>query len=84
MSQTKEDLLWFRLLGKPHFSSVEVRRLGLDIAYARADRTVRAWAERGRLRRIPQDEAILRGLTDGGGASIAFYEIPLAARSGRF
>lgn len=69
---TKEQQLWEELPAL--FSSVEVRELGLRIYYTRADRTVREWAENGRLRRLPDQEIIFRGLRKSGQAPLAWYE----------
>jgi hypothetical protein len=70
--QTKEQELWEALPSL--FSSVDVRTIGLGIYYTRADRTVREWAEIGRLKRLSNDEIVFRGLRKSGQAPLAWYE----------
>lgn len=85
LEMTKEEILWNELkaLGRP-FSVVDLNKLKDIIFYQRADRTVRGWAEQteitgrcefGKLRRIPTEEAILRGLLLKGRAPLAHWEI---------
>ncbi len=72
LTPTKEDLLWSKLPSTP-FSSHMVREIGFSIWYDRCDRTVRHWAEIGRLRRIPKEECILLGLIKQGNAPLAWW-----------
>ena len=72
---TKEDLLWDRLSYLKVFNSHQVREVGFAMYYDRADRTVRRWAEIGRLQRIPQEECILTGLNKPGNAPLAWWRI---------
>lgn len=69
----KEELLWEQLPGDA-FSSHRVREIGFGMFYDRADRTCRGWAEVGRLRRIPKEECVLRGLIKNGHAPLAWWE----------
>lgn len=71
----KADILYDRLKHLGIFSSVTVREIGLQIFYTRADRTVREWAEKGLFRRIPDNEAVLKGLVKKGQAHLAWYEL---------
>lgn len=75
MTITKEEELWNQLKYLGKFNSHKVREIGFYMFYDRADRTVRQWAEEGRLRRIPNEEAILRGLVKKGNAPLAWWEI---------
>lgn len=72
-SPTKEEILWSKLPSGP-FNSHQVREIGFSMFYDRADRTVRAWAEERRLRRISKEECILRGLLKAGNAPLAYWE----------
>jgi len=60
---TKVDELYRWCLSMEEFSSVDIRRWGLEHYYISADRVVRSLVERGFLRKIPHEEVILRGLT---------------------
>ena len=71
---TKEDILWERLRHLGEFNSHTVREIGFSMFYDRADRTVRDWASRGLLRRIPHEECLLRGLIKKGNAPLAWWE----------
>ena len=71
---TKEQGLkaWMKLRG--YFSSVDLARYALDNYYLRAGRTARNLAEQGIIRRIPDDEAMFRGLAKSGNKRIAWWE----------
>ena len=73
--KTKEQQLYEILVGLKQFSSVDVRRIGLQLYYTRADRTVREWAEEGKIKRITTEQAKWRNLIKDGNANIAWYEI---------
>lgn len=71
----KSDILWHELQNMKVFSTVNIIQLGLEIKYISADRVVREWAQHGLVRRIPNDEIILRGLRKKDQANVAWYEI---------
>jgi hypothetical protein len=77
---TKEAELYNRLKPMGFFSTVDADKMGLEIGYTRAVRTVRNWASdishKFHVRRLPQDEAEWRGLIKEKHAPIAWYEIP--------
>lgn len=75
MTITKEEELleWCKL--KRVFSYVDVQEYKNTHFYLRADRTIRDFVTEGKLRRIPDDEAILRGLRKLGRASLAWFEL---------
>lgn len=72
---TKEDVLWDKLKNLGTFSSHTVREIGFSMFYDRADRTVRQWANEGKLRRISLTECKLKGLVKEGNAPLAWWEI---------
>ncbi len=71
---TKEQQLknWMRF--KKYFNSVDVTKYGLENAYLRAPRTARDFVHKNILRRIPDDEAIFKGLVKTGNKHLAWYE----------
>lgn len=71
---TKEQRLWDKLMFLGTFNSHHVRETGFDMYYDRADRTVREWAEKGLIRRIPFEECLLRGLLKEGNSRLAWWE----------
>ena len=71
---TKQDALLGWMKQNVYFSSVQLTQYGLDNYYLRAPRTARALAEQGIIRRIPDDEAMFRGLNKRGKKHIAWYE----------
>jgi hypothetical protein len=71
---TKQDALIHWAKHVQIFNTVHVRQWGLDNFYIRADRTMREFAEQGMVRRLPDEEAILRGFRKKGQAPIALYE----------
>jgi len=75
MSKKSDLLFWVKRFYRP-YSSVEVNDYGSDNFYLRARRTVQDFAVDPKIpvRRIPDDEALLRGLTKKGCAKLAFYE----------
>ena len=76
MSKQDELLFWCKLQNAP-FSSVDVATWGLNYFYMRARRTIQEFASdpNNPVRRIPDAECALRGLTKKGRARLAFYEI---------
>lgn len=69
----KEELLkWCRQ--QRLFSSVDVYKYGMNY-YKSAERRVREFVEEGFVRRLPDEEAILKGLNRPGFARIAWYEL---------
>ena len=74
MKDTKKARLlrWCNSLGRP-FNSVEVRDFGIRNFYASADRTMREFAAKGWVRRIPTDECKKMGLIKKGQADLAWY-----------
>lgn len=73
ITKEKELLLWCKKTKL--FSSVDVKRWGLNHAYTRSDRTVRDFVRRGIVKRISDHESVLRGLVKNGQARIAWYEV---------
>ena len=80
---TKEEILWERLRHYGFFSSVMARQVGLDIYYTRADRTVREWAQQGRVRRLDRYETAWRGLRKKGQAPVVWYEVSMSIGEGK-
>ena len=76
MYKKEQFLSWCESNFHP-FSSVDVFKWGYDNYYTRAVRTIRNFAADPRIpiRRIPDDEAILRGLVEKRKARLAFFEI---------
>lgn len=72
MTKEQELLDWCKQ--KKLFSYVDVLNWKPNHYYLRADRTIRDFVKEGLLRRIPDAEAILRGLRKVGRASIAWFE----------
>lgn len=72
---TKEEQLleWCRM--KKVFNYVDVNNYKSTHFYLRADRTIRNFVEEGKLRRISDTEAILRGLRKAGRAALAWFEV---------
>lgn len=72
---TKEEELLSWCHQKKVFSYVDVNDYKTNHHYLRADRTIRNFVEEGKLRRIPDVEAILRGLRIKGRAALAWFEV---------
>jgi len=72
---TAKEKLWLWCKTKRLFNSVDIIKYGLDNYNLRAHRSVREWCEEGKLRRIPKEEKILRGLVKQGNKNIGWYEI---------
>lgn len=71
----KQDELWEFCANKKLFSSTDVYDWGGRNFYTRACRTVREWAETGRLRRLDNQEMVFRNLRQSGRAAVAYYEV---------
>lgn len=71
---THKDLLLVWMRQKGYFSSVDLAEYALRNYYLRSARSARAMAESGIIRRIPDDEAMFRGLNKSGKRRIAWYE----------
>jgi hypothetical protein len=71
---TKKDCLlkWCKYM--KIFNGVDNRTWGVDNYYIFADRKVREFAAKKIIRRIPDDESLLRGLNKDQNAKIAWYE----------
>lgn len=74
MKLTKEYLLLEWCLKVGVFSSVHARKWGIGNFYSRADRTIREFVEKGNLRRLTEEEIILRQLREKDQAKVAWYE----------
>lgn len=72
---TKENELYAWCREKRLFSYVDVLNWKPGHYYLRADRTIRDFVKEGILRRIPDAEAVLRGLRQNGRAALAWFEI---------
>lgn len=72
---TKEQELLDWCKEKKLFSYVDVLNWKPGHYYLRADRTIRDFVKEGLLRRIPDTEAILRGLRKSGRACLAWFEV---------
>ncbi len=77
MGGTKLDCLKDWCWSKKIFSTNDVKRWGMENYYSSSDVRCRELARGVNpfLRSIPDDEAILRGLTKKGNAKVRFYEI---------
>lgn len=73
MTKENELLNWCK--EKRLFSYVDVLNWKPGNYYLRADRTIRDFVKEGLLRRIPDAEAVLRGLRRSGRAALAWFEI---------
>lgn len=73
INKRKALLDWCRFKGV--FTSADAHRWGVENYYTSADRRVREFAEEEStgIRRIPDDEAKLRGIIKG--ATLACYEV---------
>ena len=71
---SKEFKLLQWCLGKKLFNYVDIRNYSLENFYLRADRTIRDFVTEGKIRRIPKEEAVLRGLLKVGRAPLAWFE----------
>jgi len=76
MTKKDELLFWCKSMTNP-FSSVHVINWGVNNYYSRARRTIQEFALDPAIpiKRIPDGEAILRGLVKSGRAKLAFYEV---------
>jgi hypothetical protein len=73
----KKELLYFWCLTHSGpFSTNHVREWGRDYHMSSADVRVRELVRDGKLRKIPHNEAVLRGLIKKGYAPVAWYENP--------
>lgn len=73
MTKEQELLDWAR--SKKIFNYVDVQNWNKEPHYyLRAERTVRDFVREGLLRRIPNEEAILKGLRKKGNACLAWFE----------
>lgn len=75
MTITKEEELLEWCKEKKIFSYVDVQTYKSNHFYLRADRTIRDFVTEGKMRRIPDEEAVLRGLRKAGNANLAWFEI---------
>lgn len=76
LTETKEESLlsWCKL--KKVFNYVDVQNWNKEPNfYLRAERTIRDFVKEGFLRRIPDEEAVLRGLRKEGRAALAWFEV---------
>lgn len=73
MTKSNSLLVWCKT--KRLFSYVDVQHWKENNFYLRADRTIRDFVSKGLLRRIPDEEAVLRGLRKQGLANLAWFEI---------
>lgn len=71
---TKEEELLSWCQEKKLFSYVDVMGWKPDHYYLRADRTIRDFVKEGKLRRLPLEECVLKGLVKVGRAPIAYFE----------
>lgn len=72
LSKEFKLLQWCRF--KQIFNYVDIRNYSLENFYLRADRTVRDFVTEGKIRRISDEEALLRGLRKDGNARLAWFE----------
>lgn len=72
LSKEFKLLQWCRF--KKIFNYVDIRNYSLENFYLRADRTIRDFVNEGKLKRISDEEAILRGLIKKGNARLAWFE----------
>lgn len=72
MTKTHSLLMWCKMKGI--FSYVDVQHWKEQNFYLRADRTIRDFVSKGLIRRIPDEESVLRGLRKPGNANLAFFE----------
>lgn len=75
MKITKSEELYSWCKSKKLFSYVDVNTYKTEHYFLRADRQIRDFVQQGLIRRIPDEEAILRGLRKIGRASLAWFEI---------
>lgn len=74
MPETEKQKLLQWIKTKGIVNSVDLRDYGMKNFYLRADRQAREFAMNGYIRRIPTDEAILRGYLKEGRQHIAYWE----------
>ena len=74
----KQDKLLKWMIDVGTCSSVDLYQYGLNNGYIRARRTAQNLAAEGKIRRIPDEEAIMRGLIKHGKAKIAWYDNQVA------
>lgn len=73
---SKEDELLSWCKSKKLFNYVDVQNWNKEPHYyLRAERTIRDFVSEGLLRRIPCEEAVLRGLVRKGNAPLAWFEV---------
>lgn len=72
LSKEDELLQYCKELGT--FSYVDIMKWKPNGYYLRADRTIRDFVTEGKLRRISDEEALLKGLVKDGNAKIAHFE----------
>ena len=72
LSEEYKLLQWCRF--KKLFNYVDIRHYSLENFYLRADRTIRDFVSEGKIKRISDEEAILRGLRKDGNARLAWFE----------
>jgi len=60
--RTKEEALLKFCKNKGYFSKADIMDYGLKNYYLRADRTVRNLVQQGRIRKLPKQECIFRGM----------------------
>ncbi len=75
VEMTKEEALFQWCKTVRLFNSVHAKMWGLDNFYSRADRTIRDFVTEGKLRRLDNEEIILKGLRKKGNAPLAWYEV---------
>ena len=73
--ETKQDKLWRWCQERRVFSSSDVHVYGIQNYHTGATRVVREFVLCEMLRRIPPEEAVLRGLRRNKGPKITFYEV---------
>jgi hypothetical protein len=75
MKITKEWKLFEWCKFKKVFSYVDINNYKSVNFYLRADRTIRDFVIEGKIRRIPDDEALLRSLRKEGNQALAWFEV---------
>jgi len=69
----KEFFSWCQQ--KKIFNYVDIRNYSLENFYLRAERTIRDFVSEGKIRRISDEESLLRGLRKDGNARLAWFEV---------
>lgn len=75
MIKNKEEELLDWCLEKRLFNYIDIKNYSMNNFYLRAERTIRDFVTEGKIKRISDDEAVLRGLRKPGRACIAWFEI---------